>query len=86
MKRFVALYRGLKALMAAALAGSIGAQRAGAQQAGVQADPDTAAWEAARAIGTVEACQGYLDQYPTGRHAEEAFRCVIASALPVTGV
>ena len=85
MGRFVALCWGLKALLVAALAGSIGGPQAAAQD-DLPADPaDAAAWEAARTIGTEAACQGYLDQYPTGRYAEEAFRCIIEAALPPAG-
>ncbi len=73
-----ALSRSLKALLLAALAGSATAR----QQATAQPDPDDTAWATARDAGTVEACQRYLEEFPVGRHMEEAFRCVIEKALP----
>jgi hypothetical protein len=45
------------------------------------ADADEAAWAAAQSAGTAEACQGYLDQFPVGRHADEAFRCLVEESL-----
>ena len=66
-------------LLLAALAGGAGPAQG--------QDPDTAAWEAARASGTPEACQQYLGAFPTGRYAEQAFRCVIEglpSAVPAS--
>lgn len=74
MERFVAFCRSLKALVVAGVAGSTAAQ------AQVPADPDTAAWQAAIAVGTVAACQDYLEAFPTGRFVEDAFRCVIEGA------
>lgn len=36
------------------------------------ADPDQVAWDEARGIGTLEAYQTYLDQFPRGRFARDA--------------
>jgi hypothetical protein len=42
---------------------------------------DDAAWAAASDAGTAEACQQYLEAFPAGQHAEEAFRCLIEGSL-----
>ncbi|MGH6898076.1 MAG: hypothetical protein ACREJ5_16265 [Geminicoccaceae bacterium] len=75
MKRMAALVFGLRALALAALAGSSSGH---AQQA---PSGDDAAWAAASELGTGEACQQYLEAFPAGRHAEEAFRCLIEGSL-----
>ena len=41
---------------------------------------EEAAWDRARSAGSVQAFQRYLEQYPTGRYAEEAFRIIIEQA------
>jgi hypothetical protein len=74
MRRMTAFLRGLRALVLAALAGSPGH----AQEA---PSADDAAWAAASEVGTAEACQEYLEAFPAGRHAEEAFRCLIEGNL-----
>ena len=77
MKRLAAVILGLRALAITALAGSpIGH---------VQAAPsaDDAAWAAASEAGTAAACQRYLEAFPTGQHAEEAFRCLIEGSMEV---
>ena len=43
-------------------------------------DPDDVAWSNARATGTVEAFQSYLDTFPTGRHSDAAFGGIVAIA------
>ena len=75
MRRMAALFLGLRALALAALAGAPG----GHAQEG--STPDDAAWAAANEVGTAEACQQYLEAFPAGRHAEEAFRCLIEGNL-----
>jgi hypothetical protein len=75
MKRMAAIFLGLRALALAALAGS----SSGHAQEGPTADD--AAWAAASEVGTAEACQQYLEAFPAGRHAEEAFRCLIEGSL-----
>ncbi|HZA67114.1 MAG TPA: hypothetical protein VE592_09185 [Geminicoccaceae bacterium] len=76
MKKLAAVLLGLRALAITALAGSpIGhAQSPSA---------DDAAWAAAREAGTAEACQEYLQAFPAGQHAEEAFRCLIEGDLEI---
>jgi hypothetical protein len=74
MKRLAALFLGLRALAIAALAGApIGHAQ--------ELSADDAAWAAARDAGTAAACQNYLEAFPAGRHAEEAFRCLIEGNL-----
>ena len=46
-------------------------------RAAVAADADEAAWNTARSAGTVAAYQGYLDQFPIGRFASDAFVCIV---------
>ncbi|MGH6919148.1 MAG: hypothetical protein ACREJ0_15755 [Geminicoccaceae bacterium] len=75
MRRLAALFLGLRALVIAALAGApIG-------HAQELPGGDDAAWAAAREAGTAEAYQDYLQQFPAGRHAEEAFRRLIEGSL-----
>jgi hypothetical protein len=70
-----AIFLGLRALAIAALVGSpIG-------HAQESPSPDDAAWAAASDAGTAAACQDYLEAFPAGRHAEEAFRCLIEGSL-----
>jgi hypothetical protein len=68
---------GLRALAITALAGS--------PMGHAQESPsgDDAAWAAAIEAGTAEACQRYLGAFPTGRHAEEAFQCLIEGNLEI---
>ena len=70
-----AIFLGLRALAIAALAGSPAGH---AQEGG-----DDAAWAAASEAGTAEACQQYLEAFPSGRHAEEAFRCLVEGDLDI---
>lgn len=62
--------------MLLALAASGAAQAPGAAQAAVTA-AEQAAWDRARSAGTADAFQRYLEDYPTGQYAEEAFRTII---------
>jgi hypothetical protein len=75
MRRMAAIFLSLRALVITALAGSPAGH---AQESG-----DDAAWAAASEVGTAEACQQYLDAFPAGRHAEEAFRCLIEGSLEI---
>ena len=68
-----AFYASLRALAVAAIAGSAQAQ--------TLVDDDDRAWSAAQERGTGEACQQYLEQFPVGRHTEEAFRCLIEEQM-----
>jgi hypothetical protein len=76
MKYLATLCSSLRALMVAALAGGpVGA----APQAYAQssADREAAEWNSAQGIGTAAAYQRYLEQYPMGRYAGDAFRYII---------
>jgi hypothetical protein len=75
MRRMAAIFLALRALAIIALAGSPAGH---AQESG-----DDAAWAAASEAGTAEAFQQYLEAFPTGRHAEEAFRRLIEGGLEV---
>jgi hypothetical protein len=75
VKRLAAVLLGFRALAITALAGS---SLSHAQQS---LNPDDAAWAAASEAGTAEACQQYLEAFPAGQHAEEAFRCLIEGSL-----
>jgi hypothetical protein len=77
MKRIAAVLLGLRALAIAALTGSpIG-------HAQEPSSADDAAWAAASEAGTAAACQQYLEAFPAGQHAEEAFRCLIEGSLEI---
>lgn len=76
MRWITALVGGLRALMFAAFATS-GAPHA--QQA--PSDADESAWAAARSVGTAEAYQRYLEEFPVGRHAEDAFRFLVEESI-----
>jgi hypothetical protein len=77
MKRWATLLVGLRALLLATLAG---APLGHAQQLQTA---DDAAWAAAAEANTAEAYQQYLEEFPAGRHVEEAFRSLIESQLEV---
>lgn len=76
MRWMATVYASFKALMIATLAGQSGSAEA------QDLTPDDRAWETVKAAGTPEACQQYLSDYPTGVHAEEAFRCLVEGILP----
>lgn len=78
MRWMATVYASFKALMIAALAGQTSS--AGAQDA----SPDDRAWETVKASGSAEACQQYLNEFPTGTHAEEAFRCLVEGIVPAS--
>jgi hypothetical protein len=77
VKRLAAVLLGFPALAITALAGS---SLSHAQQS---LNPDDAAWAAASEAGTAEACQQYLEAFPAGQHAEEAFRCLVEGSLDI---
>ena len=77
MKRLAAVVLGLRALAISALAG------APISHAQEPPSADDAAWGAASEAGTAEACQQYLEAFPAGRHAEEAFRCLVEGSLEI---
>lgn len=77
MRFLGALYAGLRALTIAALA-SIAVSGAQGQN---PTDPETAAWNRARQENTLEAYQRYLELYPLGAHAAEAFQATVELML-----
>ena len=77
MNRLATLLVGLRALLLATLAGADGVHAQGLPSA------DDAAWAAAVAADTPQAYQEYLEEFPAGRHAEEAFRCLIEGQLDI---
>ena len=79
MKLVVKFYATLRALLIASIAGS----PALSQQSGF-ADQEEADWTQARREGTADAFQRYLERYPVGRHAAEAFGCSIDAGLCVS--
>ncbi len=76
MKYLATLCSSLRALMIAALAGGP-AGTATTAYAQSSAEREAAQWNSAQGIGTVTAYQRYLEQYPLGRHAGEAFRHIV---------
>lgn len=77
MNRLATLLVSLRALVIAAVAAAPAAH--GQQAPG----SDEAAWAAAVAADTPESYQQYLEDFPAGRYAEEAFRLLIESQLEV---
>jgi len=75
VERFAAILLSLRALVIAAVAGAPAVY--GQQLPGT----DDAAWATAREADTPEAYQQYLEDFPAGRHAEDAFRLLIESQL-----
>jgi hypothetical protein len=71
MNRLAHWLAGVQAVLLAMLGGAA----AGAQTA-APAD-DEAAWQQARAAGSPEAYQRYLELHPVGAYAGEAFRSII---------
>lgn len=76
MRWMATTYASFKALMIALVAGQSGVATAQDLSA------DDRAWEGVRSSGTASACQQYLSEFPTGVHAEEAFRCLVEGSLP----
>ena len=68
------LYTSVRALLVAYVAGSsISAQ--------AQSDSESQVWQRAQELGTIEANQDYLNQYPTGRFASDAFRNIVERSI-----
>lgn len=76
MRWMAMTYGSLKALMIALIAGQ------SANAIAQDVTPDDRAWQAAIAAGTPEAFQRYLSEFPTGLHAEEAFRGLVEGSVP----
>jgi hypothetical protein len=79
MRWMAALLGTLRALVIA------GAASSGAAHAQQPQSADDAAWEAAQSAGTATAYQRYLEEFPAGQHAEEAFRLLIEETAPAAG-
>jgi hypothetical protein len=76
MRYLATLCSSLRALMIAALAGSpVGTATTAHAQSG--AEREAAEWNSAQGLGTAAAYQRYLEQYPVGRHAGDAFRNMV---------
>lgn len=76
MRWMATVYASFKALMIAALASHSGSAEA------QDISADDRAWETVKSSGSAEACQQYLSEFPTGVHAEEAFRCLVEGIVP----
>jgi hypothetical protein len=76
VKYLAALCSSARALMIAAIAGGpVGAPPPAHAQTG--ADREAAEWNTTLGIGTAAAYQRYLEHYPVGAHAGDAFRRMI---------
>ena len=75
MNRLATFLIGLKTLLLATLSSAPAVHAQGLPSA------DDAAWAAAVAADTPEAYQQYLEEFPAGRHVEQAFRLLIESQL-----
>jgi hypothetical protein len=74
---FASIWRNLSRLAAALLLGFGGPSAAKAQM-----DPEAAAWDEAQRLGTDDAYQDYLAEFPMGAHAQDAFvRMILLSEL-----
>lgn len=80
MKRLAGLYAGLQAVVIGWLAAG-GSSASFAQSAN---PADAQAWAQAQALGTIEAYEGYLGQFPVGMYADQAFRCVVELTVGAT--
>jgi hypothetical protein len=75
MNRLATILVSIRALLLATLAGAPLAHGQGLPSA------DDAAWAAAAEADTPEAYQQYLQDFPAGRHVEDAFRLLIETQL-----
>jgi len=80
MKRLSGLYRSLYAILGLALAWS---SSPGVRPTYADADEDLA-WEEARARGDATAFERFLELYPAGEHASEAYGCLVTLSLGQT--
>ncbi len=64
-------------LLAAAASGGAAAGHAPGEAHAAVSPAEQAAWDRARSSGSAAAFQRYLELYPTGQFAEEAFRVLI---------
>ena len=58
---------------------------AGSQMAQAQQDPASLAWQAARAVNTVEAYEEFLERYPDSPIADDAFGALVDRSLAASG-
>jgi hypothetical protein len=77
MRRFHAVLSRLGALGLAILAGA----HAGHAQLGPADTDEERVWREAQLSGEPSAFERYLELYPVGRHAADAFRCLVLTGL-----
>ncbi|WP_027135009.1 hypothetical protein [Geminicoccus roseus] len=76
MKRLWLYYSAVRALLIGVIAtGSAG--QAHAQEASIELSPEDTFWLDVKAADTLEGYQNYLQAYPVGRFASEAFRRLV---------
>ena len=74
MKRLQLYYSAVRALLIGMIAtGSV----AHAQEASIELSPEDSLWLEAKSTDTTAGYQGYLQAYPVGRFASEAFRKLV---------
>jgi hypothetical protein len=79
MRRLAGFYASLQAIVIGWLASS------GSPSLAQSGNPaDDRAWAQAQALGTIEAYESYLGQFPVGFHAGQAFRCVVELTVGAT--
>lgn len=74
-----AMLLSLRALIVAYVAGGMGDAEA------QPADRQDVVWREALSQGTVEAFQRYLEEFPVGRHAGDAFRYIVEGSIGGAG-
>lgn len=85
MKYLATLCSSLRALMIATLAGGpVGVAPQALAQSG--AEREAAEWNSAQGVGTAAAYQRYLEQYPMGRYAGDAFRHIVELTIDPNAV
>lgn len=78
------LYTSMRALLVATAMSGSASSSIQAQSTPMPAqtpDRERELWDQAKASGKPEAYQNYLDSYPFGRHAADAFRELVTSTL-----
>lgn len=79
MDRLRTLFATLRTLLVASAAS--GALLPAADLAAQEQDPEERLWNETLEEGTPDAYQDYLEAYPFGRHAQEAFELMLVTAL-----
>jgi hypothetical protein len=72
-----AVWRLRTVLLAAAASGGAAAGHAPGEAQAAVSPAEQAAWDRARSSGSTAAFQRYLELYPTGQYAEDAFRTLV---------